>query len=177
MTAAGRCLLQGVCAQLSALDPGELAMDGGRPYPRAAFVFMPRDAAIAAAVASVVAELRRRGTLTLQLSVPARAVTPSFLASRCQELRSQGAAEAIVSALRSAGLLDVQGHLLSDPGCGQWRAAVRAALPSPLFEAGASALQALLDLAYALHATSSDHMEWVGHWLERGGSDAVLSAA
>eukprot|EP00937_MAST-01D_sp_MAST-1D-sp2_P001590 g1590.t1 len=159
-------------------------------YPPATFEHMERDEGTSAGVAMDIAELKRLGVPTREVRVRARPVTAAFFSDAIDEI-SPAQSAALHGALQGAGYLasssgeDGAGAegadlLLQDPRRSDWREVLRAApavasvLKGDSLVADESALAEEMNVAWAMHELTAEHIEDTLSWFERVGG---LSAA
>ncbi|KAI3435834.1 hypothetical protein D9Q98_001892 [Chlorella vulgaris] len=146
------------------------------PFPPTAFYMMQRDLQTKRQIEKAVQLLNRNGVNSDFVFIPARAVTPDFLAKRSVFISPQQSG-AIYAALVKSKVISKAGDVLYDVRVNRkWVKQLNAALPW-LKRAGfnfnlisdESQIWQELNLAWAWHEIVSDHVRATLAWLETGG--------
>ncbi|KAK9824232.1 hypothetical protein WJX72_008793 [[Myrmecia] bisecta] len=171
-----RIAFKGIACQIMAIDPRVFEQQPrawGDPrnsftYPPCMFIHMPRDVHTAAGVKADIRAMQKKGIHVGELLAGPLPLTPDLITSRFHDLE-QGAAAAIVHALRHATLLDAAGYFISDPRqtAPQWQALVRTKVPATE-SLHMDLLAELFNFAYASHELTSQFMAATLDWWQRG---------
>ena len=149
--------------------PEELAvpLPRGGAYPPLQLIYMQKDTGKAKEVRALLAgpPAARGGAEVEALVSGPRVVTPLYFTERAGLAANHS--QAVRSSLLAAGHLRADGHVASHPQRGNWSAAVREALPRKArtglpgqnLQAAMDAVFQELDVAYAYHAATCEHID------------------
>ncbi|KAJ1623299.1 hypothetical protein T492DRAFT_1055946 [Pavlovales sp. CCMP2436] len=149
--------LAGIVCQVQAV-PSRLLVDG---FPPTIFVQMPRDSRTAQGVEENAAKLRAQRTRVAQIRVMPLPIDAQYFARNTMRRISpaQSAAMAAALASQSKSLLNVSGYLRADPRRSRWRAVLRPLSGSDALVADKSPIAELLNVAFAQHEMTADHID------------------
>ena len=139
-------------------------------FPPIVYVVMERDTGSQTTAASQVAMLRGRGSPAAWITSPKRVIYPLYFSDLCVSISPQ-MSQQIVETLRSSGLIDVSGNLVSDPHPnvykGTWKQAV-AKLGVQIMNFDTSPVMQALVFAYAAHESVANYTTAALTWFEGG---------
>jgi predicted alpha/beta-hydrolase family hydrolase len=147
--------LKGIVAQVMGVPVRALVP---QPFPPTLFVHMPRDAQTARAVGRCVRALREARVRVHEIQATPLPIDEAFFSRRIDGI-SEGRSAALVRALASRGLLEPDSSLLRmDPRRSRWADALAPLVGAAQLIPDQSPIAEELNVAYARHELTADHM-------------------
>ncbi|CAM9219610.1 unnamed protein product, partial [Ectocarpus fasciculatus] len=157
----------GLCIQIMAPDIS--FQMNQQLFPPSQWIYMQKDSRTQQDVADTVSALRRSGAVVDSVLAKQLAITESFFSDRIEEV-TVDISRAIYQALKENSAFTDLGYLRADPRHSNWRswlADIKDDLKPDGLIADKSPIAEVLNVAYALHEITSEHMDSTLNFFEK----------